>query len=414
VLLVIGSGSDSQATIMKVLIITAAIPFPPISGGQLRTFHIARAMAREHKATLVGFTYGEPHEQAPYPVNVVPIAWEPPDLYARMKSAEVEEAERAYKLLDQDMQEPWLASCYNVPSMEGAIREQMAAGVDVVLFEGTPLARFLPLIPSRTPKILDLMDVCTLMAKRAADSSTSPDRERAEREARRVRVFESWAAKQCHQLLLCSEQELQAATELLGANRGRVVPNGVDANYFRAKRGRPDAGSLLFTANFGYGPNAEAAQYFVREVLPLVLARVPIAHLQLVGAQPPPAVRELAGDSVHVHGRVEDMRIYQDRAAVVVVPLLRGGGTKLKLLEAAASANAIVTTTVGVEGLAFTDGEHLLVRDHPHEFADAVVLLLQNPDLAERLGAKARAASEQYDWTHIEDDVCDIVNRTLV
>jgi glycosyltransferase involved in cell wall biosynthesis len=397
---------------MNVLIITAAMPFPPMSGGQLRTFHIAKAIARQHAVKVVGFTYGERHEAPPYAAEVVAVPWAAPRLYSEMKSENPEQAKRASRLLDADLAEPWLASCYDVPAMEDAIGQQISQGVDLVLFEGTPLARFLPLVPAGIPRILDLMDLCSLMAQRAADCAQGEAHERAGREATRVRKFESWAAGECDALLVCSEQELESAKHLIGVHRAHLIANGVNTRHFVPKRGKPESGNILFTGNFGYAPNAEGAQYFVHQILPLITACVPHAALHLAGAQAGPTIRDLGGPRVRVHGRVDDMRPYQELASVVVAPLLRGGGTRLKILEAAASANAIVTTSIGVDGLEFSDGDSLLIRDPPRYFADAVIRILQEPALRAALGARAREVSEEYDWAAIESRVADVVNET--
>ena len=150
-----------------------------------------------------------------------------------------------------------------------------------------------------------------------------------------------------------------------------------------------------------YAPNADAALYFARDVLPLVQRECPDVRFHIVGAAPPAQVTALGSASVIVHGRVDDVRPHFKSAEVVVVPVRAGGGTRLKVLEAAASAKAIVTTPLGAEGLAFEDGRDLLVADSAPAFAAAVVTLLRDPTRREALGASARAAVGPYDWTAV-------------
>ena len=128
---------------------------------------------------------------------------------------------------------------------------------------------------------------------------------------------------------------------------------------------------------------------------------VPYASFQVVGAGPPAEVEALASDAVFVHGRVDDVRVHQRTAEVVKVPVLSGGGTRLKLLEAAACGNAVVSTPLGVEGLMFEPGRDLLVAETDAEFATAVVDLLSDPDRRAALGVRARAAAIRYDWKAI-------------
>jgi glycosyltransferase involved in cell wall biosynthesis len=147
--------------------------------------------------------------------------------------------------------------------------------------------------------------------------------------------------------------------------------------------------------------------YFCREILPLIRAEEPGVRLTIVGRAPTPAVRRLADEAgVHVTGRVDDVRPYLGEATAYVVPLRIGGGTRLKIFEAMAMGKAVVSTTVGAEGLPVTSGEHLLVADEPQTFARAVVGLLRDPDRRHRLESAARAlVLERYDWSAVAGEL---------
>src|SRR5262249_34722231 len=128
-------------------------------------------------------------------------------------------------------------------------------------------------------------------------------------------------------------------------------------------------GQLLFTGSMNYWPNQEAVQYFTKDVLPLIRQAIPATTFHVVGTSPSDEVRRLACEHVVVHGAVPDMRPYFRDAELVVVPLLSGGGTRLKILEAAASGKAIVSTSLGAEGLEFCPGRDLIIGDSPAELA---------------------------------------------
>jgi polysaccharide biosynthesis protein PslH len=147
-------------------------------------------------------------------------------------------------------------------------------------------------------------------------------------------------------------------------------------------------------------PNEDAMLYFVRDVLPLIRASEPTATLSIVGRQPTAAVSRLANvQGVEVTGRVDDVRPHVASAAVYVVPLRIGGGTRLKIFEAMAMGKAIVSTTVGAEGLPVAGGLHLFIADDAPAFAHAVVRLLRNQTERARLGDAARhLVLERYDW----------------
>jgi glycosyltransferase involved in cell wall biosynthesis len=143
--------------------------------------------------------------------------------------------------------------------------------------------------------------------------------------------------------------------------------------------------------------------YFCRDILPLVRATVPDATLSIVGRAPTPAVQRLADiPGVTVTGRVDDVRPYLEEGAVYVVPLRIGGGTRLKIFEAMAMGKAVVSTTVGAEGLPVTNGEHLFCADEPASFASAVVGLLRDRERRQRMGTVARTlVRSRYDWSAV-------------
>ncbi|MEO6029605.1 MAG: glycosyltransferase [Candidatus Binatia bacterium] len=181
------------------------------------------------------------------------------------------------------------------------------------------------------------------------------------------------------------------------------IPNGVDCQQFPlAEDGRTPA-SILFVGFFRHEPNVEAVRYFCAEVLPRVRASVPEAQFQVVGAYPPEVVRRLGDDpGVEVTGRVEDIVPYYQASAVFVAPVLQGSGTRLKILEAMASGCAVVSTTIGAEGLGATDGQELVIADSAAAMADAIIRLLREPETAAAIARRARTFVEQrFDWDSI-------------
>ena len=147
--------------------------------------------------------------------------------------------------------------------------------------------------------------------------------------------------------------------------------------------------------------NIEAVQFFAEQILPLIQEKIPEAKLHVVGQKPSKEVLSLASDSIIIHGTVPDVRPFFREAELYVVPLLYGGGTRLRILEAAACGKAIVTTSIGVEGLDFIPGKDLMVADSPTEFAKAVIKLIKNEDKRKYLGQRAQQVSRNYDWETI-------------
>jgi sugar transferase (PEP-CTERM/EpsH1 system associated) len=379
---------------MRILTIASSVPFPPIDGGKIRTFHLLRSLAERHDVTLLGFAFGERSDPPPFPLDLRPIPWREPEIYREMRSEDPRVSEAALRELEDETGEPWYASFYRSPEMERALEMVGAAEFDVALIEGTDMARFLPWLPPSVPRVLDFMDLCTRMLARSTDP-----RERLE--ARRMLRFERSAARDCDRCLAVSADEARAAMDLLGLERVETIPNGVDVEWFAPSPSQPRPETMLFTGSMNYRPNVEAVQHFTSEILPRIRERCPAAVLHIVGHSPVPEVLSLSSDAVKVHGGVPDVRPHFRAAEVVVVPVKSGGGTRLKVLEAAASGKAIVSTPQGIEGIDFAPGFEYLPADDPRDFADRVVDIFEKPELRRDLEVRARRAALAHDWNTI-------------
>ena len=211
--------------------------------------------------------------------------------------------------------------------------------------------------------------------------------------------------------------EFSVCSQIDRENVGRkakvwVIPNGVDLPARLACRDRENAEPVLvFVGLMAYEPNADAAQFFVQRVLPLLQREVPNVRFLIVGKDPTPAVRQLHdGKSIFVTGTVADVTEYLLSASVVVVPIRFGGGTRVKILEALAHRKAIVSTTMGAEGIEVQSGKHLLIADSPEDFAKACTQLLKDAGLCSRLGEEGfNLVRDRYQWKRIEGMVENIV-----
>jgi polysaccharide biosynthesis protein PslH len=194
----------------------------------------------------------------------------------------------------------------------------------------------------------------------------------------------------------------------LGGTRVELIPTGVDTRELVPAPEAPGPPRVLFTGTMSYLPNHQGIVWFAREVWPLVRRDVPGALLDVVGKGPPPDVLELDGsDGVTVHGFVDSMAPFFARAQVVVVPILAGAGIRVKIIEAMSAGRAIVSTSLGCEGLAgLEDGRHLVVADDPPNFAAAAVGLLRDPAHRHQLSRDARELAERsYDWRPLGDQL---------
>jgi glycosyltransferase involved in cell wall biosynthesis len=169
----------------------------------------------------------------------------------------------------------------------------------------------------------------------------------------------------------------------------------------------------VFTGSMDWLPNEDAMVHFVRDMLPLVRQAEPGTTLSIIGRAPTPAVQRLAGEpGVIVTGRVDDVRPHVAEGSVYVGPLRIGGGTRLKIFEAMAMAKAVVSTTIGAEGLPVRTGQNIVIADEPAAFAQAVVELIRNPDARRRIELEARRlVVTRYDWSAVAGDFEDALRR---
>ncbi|MEA3187554.1 MAG: polysaccharide biosynthesis protein PslH [Chthoniobacter sp.] len=398
---------------MRILILNPEIPFPTMGGAALRTYHLLQGLAAEHELTLLAFSWGAVPHAAPFPLRLETVPWRQPLLYEEMQSSEKAVAASALASLTAADTDPWFVSYYHSPEMEGLVRQVAKEGFDLVILEQSYMGRFLSQLPENIPTIMDFHDVHSVRAMRAVETADGEEKAKAQRELQRVLTFERNVAARCDTCVFVSAVEAALAGDLLGCNHAEVIPNGVDCTAYTSSEDVTGKDELLFVGAMNTAPNEDAVIYFTEEILPLILQRNPLAKFHIVGAKPTALVRALSSPHVEIHGQVADLKPFYDRASVTVIPIRLGSGTRLKALEAGASAKAIVTTSLGIEGLDFLHGRDLLVADSASEFANAVIKLCNDPDERRRLGRNARRCAESYDWKVIVQKFNALVGKAL-
>jgi polysaccharide biosynthesis protein PslH len=215
---------------------------------------------------------------------------------------------------------------------------------------------------------------------------------------------------------LCSAADERRLLDEVPGARTAVIPNAADVDYYqpRPTDPPPDGRTVVFFGLLSYVPNVDGVIHFVQDIWPRIAAAHPEARCKIIGGGAPLSLLALAGPQVELTGFVPDLRPHLAAAAAVVVPLRLGGGTRLKIVEAMAMGKAIVSTTLGAEGIKAVPGRDLLVEDPPAAFAAAVNRLLAEPDLAVRIGQSARQlAVERYAWSGAARALEDFYRRIL-
>jgi len=203
-------------------------------------------------------------------------------------------------------------------------------------------------------------------------------------------------------IYLCSAADERRLLDEIPKARTAVIPNAADVEHYqpRPTDPPPDGRTVVFFGVLTYAPNFDGVLHFVQDIWPRIAQAHPQARCKIIGGQPPPSIQALAGPRIELAGFVPDLRPHLAAAAAVIVPLRFGGGTRLKIVEAMAMGKAIVSTSLGAEGIEAVRGRDILVEDDPQAFADAVNRLLAEPGLAMRMGQSARQlAVDRYAWS---------------
>jgi sugar transferase (PEP-CTERM/EpsH1 system associated) len=389
---------------MRIAMLAPRLPWPLDSGASIRNYHLLAALARHHSLSLLAF--------APRPESADrgPVAELCATIVLSPLPAPRPISRRALDLLVNprpDLAERMWSADFQAKFMR-LLRDVRP---DAVQVEGLEMARY-PLelgAPGSMAYrlVYDAHNVEYVLQARAAHMAA---RSLAVRpaiysaiQAFKLRRFEIrlWCAA-AHTLTV-SAADAGAVRELAPEAAVTVVPNGVDVDSYQPTQpGSQDPSLVLFVGRMDFRPNVEAVEWFCRSVWPAVRQTHAGARFAIVGASPGRQVRALSGPDVDVTGYVADVRPWLARAGVVVVPVRSGSGTRLKVLEAMAAGKAIVSTALGVEGIAVEPGLHALVTDTAAGFGAAVSEVLADPARGRALGDSARRlAIERYGWSSV-------------
>lgn len=374
---------------MRILMVTPDLPAPPTSGGRVRTFHLLRELGRRHTVDVLAPELSEP-EALDASREICRRLW----LYEPVTEGLLSRWHRqARSLLTGRLHHP------QTRVREMLARATRAESYDVLHFV-TPY--LFPSLPSEVhpPSLVDFFGTSVGIRRELRTCSGLVSRSKTRLRYRLALRGERRALRNADGALAISETDREFLQRLLPGARIEVVPNGVDTDYFAPQDVPETLGRLAFVGDMSFRPNVEGALFLVREILPRLLGEDSRIRLFLVGRDPAAEVLALAEhEAVRVTGSVPDVRPYMAGAGVVVVPLLGGSGVRNKTLEAMAMGRAVVSTSMGVEGLDVARGSDVSVADDPEDFARAVLELLASRDRRTGMGNNARACVlRHYGW----------------
>ena len=399
---------------MNILWLKTELLHPVDKGGKIRTYNMLKELKRGHRITYLTLDDGESagaiadadeycHEliRIPHAGRTKFTAGFYSDLLFNLPSAL-----------------PYAIARYKSAQMRNRINDRLSRGdVDVLVCDFLTPAVNLD-FRFDCPTILFQHNVEAMIWKRHYQVQKNP--------VKKVYLYSQWLKMRTFEERLCRKFDAVIAVSAEDRDQMRTdysldavfdVPTGVDTEFFKPSGVvERDPMNLVFTGSMDWLPNDDAIRYFTGDILPIVRRKVPNVSLTVVGRNPSPYLTELTkkDPSINVTGRVDDVRPYMEKAAAYVVPLRIGGGTRLKIYEAMAMEKPIVSTTVGAEGLPLQDGAELLLADDAHSFAEALVKLLKEPGLAERIATRAaRTVRERFGWKRVATDFSQICENTV-
>jgi polysaccharide biosynthesis protein PslH len=376
---------------MKVLVLTPSFPSPTWGAGT-RNYYFLKALAKYHRVSLLSLIEKkEDLEQISLLedfVHSVKYVQRPP-VRKRMKQLTYLARLRSYSIESNVLAEVQAA-------LDAFFAED---DYDAVLFESVFVSNYR--LPAGIKRLVDQHNVEYEVLWRTFRNESGGWRKWYNWwESRILKPAEIKLCRRADLVLTTSERDSRILKRVLPSTAIEVVPNGVDIRVFQSDSTEPTPYQIIFTGAMNYYPNIDAVISFARNCWPLIREQVPQATWVIAGREPPLEVKSLEDlPGVTVTGSVPDVRPYLAASAVAIAPLQIGGGTRLKILEAFAMSKAVVSTSIGCEGLAVASEEHLLVADRPEEFAQAVIKFLNNPEMRTSFGRAGRALVEaEYSW----------------
>lgn len=395
---------------MKILHLFPYVPVPPTFGGALRVYHILNHLYQNYDDLYIaGFNR---EGELTLLKNEFPIA----DDHLMFEEKEKSRFSRFIQMSSIFSSHSYWYHFISSSSFQSKLDQLLEReDFDIILTEFASMGVFD--LKTDAVTILDAHNVEYDNFRRMSKLKWSYLRKKFyESEFRKVKSEEIEIFNRYDAVFATSERDKNIIEGHSKETKHFVIPNGVDTKFFsKNEQVEPGPFDIVFTGAMGYLPNQDGIMYFLDEIFPLIKKEVPQSKIYVVGSRPPEMLQKYASEDVIITGFVDDVRPYIDRSSVYVVPLNMGSGTRLKVLEAMSMKIPIVSTSIGCEGIDIEDGKNILVRNEPQEFADAVIELMKNKKLANRLVNEGyELVVNKYDWSVVCKGIDKAFNELLL
>ncbi len=382
--------------------LTPYLPYPLVSGGQIRTYNLLKNLAPKHQITLVSFIRDREEEKylknlRPYCQKVIVFkrrrAWSPVNI-----------------LLSALTPFPFLVCIYfDIKVRAGIKKELESQSYDLIHAETFYV---MPNIPkTQTPIFLVEQVIEYLVYQRFVEGLPGFLfflKPLLRLDVFKIKWWERYYWKKAKRLAAMSGEDREFIEGLDKKLKVDVIANGVDIEYFsKTKKALPQSPTVLFIGNFKWLPNRDATKFLVRDIWPKIKNQIKNARLWIVGRNPPEDILKLASpNDIQIDGSVEDIRSAYGRAHVLLAPIRNGRGTKYKILEAMATKTPIVGTKLAIEGINIKNGKEALVGESAQTLADQTVKVLKTPALGKSLATSAYSlVAGDYNWKKISSEL---------
>jgi glycosyltransferase involved in cell wall biosynthesis len=396
---------------MRILFLTQILPYPPNAGPRVKTWNVLRHLAKSGaEITLVTFTRPEELE---FLIDVKQVCREVVSVPIKRNRVN----DLVYFLKSLFSGNPFLVERDHLQSMDEKIRAVLSEqNFDIIHADQLSMAQYAWMAKlylqkksgTQIPRLIfDAHNATWTILDRMQTQVPFFVRPLVRFESVKIKKYEGWLVKKFDRTLAVTE--IDRAALLLAVdqpevikNKIPVIPIAVDTKQLSVYPNNNQGNSLLTLGTLHYPPNADGIRWFMQKVFPIVLQQFPNSTLTVIGKNPPQdffVIAQKQPDQIKITGYVEKLDPYLQQARIIVVPVLAGGGMRVRILEAFAHQIAVVTTSIGLEGIEAEHNKNVMIGDSPEEFASAVIHLLTDPELCKSIASNGRKLVEsKYDW----------------
>lgn len=395
---------------MKILMLTPYLPYPPSEGGQLRSYKLIKLLSQHHKITLVCFSRQHNTEEQ---VD-----------HMRKYCQKVIVIERGKTWTLQNILRtgfspyPFLVSIYYSPKVKSILEDELSKHkYDLIHAE---MSYTLPYLPkTNVPIILVEQTIMSrIFGHQARTDKRLWFRPFMQIDVIKMRLWEKYFWRMVNRVVTVSNEDASIVRKIIPGLRVDVVPNGVGEDMSNLPRKVHFNHTVLYTGNYKWIQNWEAAELLAKKVFPLIKKEIPDAKLVIAGQSPTRDVKALAGEDIEIHELADaDFKGIVDSylsSGLFVAPMYAPGGTRLKILAAMAAMIPVVTTPIGAEGYGAKDNESIMIGEKPEDIAKKAVLILKDRNLYIKLAENARnLVDTKFSWEPISEKLESIYKEVI-